>query len=635
MLTTSSMELLSVVVLKERLEDVTTRLLNLGIFHPVDIRDIENELKGLSPLQIDREYADWDALETRTRELSRKMGVSPTAQKDIKEYTPVIIKDTLDGIESRLAPLAARKEELELDLKAKEAIFLQMKNYPLFSLKRDSVYSFLEISLGRIDERNMDVLHRSFKDMPHIIYPFRKDSGQVMSLFIGLRRDRIFMEKVFKDLGWEKIDYPKEPEALSKEVQEKIFLQMEQGRKDMEKAGEDMKSLGRDCRPALSSIQSFISMKRALLEAKKFSCATEKTILLSGWVPLEEKEKAVNEIRKIDSVSYLEAKDAEDVAIPREDIPVRLRHSQIFKPFELLINSYGIPRYGTIDPTIFVAVSFLLMFGAMFGDLGHGLVLCLSSLLFRKAGNEKVRQALSLIFYCGVSSAVFGVLYGSFFGFEFESVWIKPMEDILSIFKVSVFFGIGVISTGILINVVNALRDKDYIKAIFDKAGLIGGVLYWAAIGALSKLFIAKKDIPFSYLMFICAGLALLFLKPVIESFFRVREENKGMMVALIESTVDILEIGMGYLANTVSFIRIAAFALAHAGLFLAIFELSRIVNSSAGPFASFLVVILGNALIILLEGLVVTIQSLRLNYYEFFSKFFMTGKHEYKPLSI
>jgi V/A-type H+-transporting ATPase subunit I len=91
----------------------------------------------------------------------------------------------------------------------------------------------------------------------------------------------------------------------------------------------------------------------------------------------------------------------------------------------------------------------------------------------------------------------------------------------------------------------------------------------------------------------------------------------------------------MGYLANTVSFIRIAAFALAHTGLFLSIFELSRIMKGVGGTAASVVVMVLGNILIILLEGLVVSIQSLRLNYYEFFSKFFMSGKSFYKPLNM
>ncbi|MDP2929229.1 MAG: V-type ATPase 116kDa subunit family protein, partial [Candidatus Omnitrophota bacterium] len=125
----------------------------------------------------------------------------------------------------------------------------------------------------------------------------------------------------------------------------------------------------------------------------------------------------------------------------------------------------------------------------------------------------------------------------------------------------------------------------------------------------------------------------LIFLKPLVE--FIVKKKREPIFTSLMESTIDILEIVMGYLANTVSFIRIAAFALAHTGLFLSIFELSRIMKGAGGGAASLIVMVLGNILIILLEGLVVSIQSLRLNYYEFFSKFFMTGKRFYKPLKM
>ena len=104
-----------------------------------------------------------------------------------------------------------------------------------------------------------------------------------------------------------------------------------------------------------------------------------------------------------------------------------------------------------------------------------------------------------------------------------------------------------------------------------------------------------------------------------------------------MESLVGILEVFMGYMANTVSFIRVAAFALAHTGLFIAIFDLAKIVHSDsgAGNAMSWTVLIVGNIVSIGLEGLVVTIQSVRLNYYEFFSKFFMAGKSVYKPLSV
>jgi V/A-type H+-transporting ATPase subunit I len=627
------MELLSIVVLKEKMEDITYRLLKLGIFHPVDMRHIEDELKELSPYEIDKEYAQWDELDVRLRDDLRKLGVSPAAVKDVKVIPYEDIKNILTRAEESMNFFLAQKEELASELETKNSIFSQLKSYPLFSLKRESVYSFLEVTLGKMVEKNILVMERSLKDIPYIFYPFKKEGDKITALFIGLRRDRVFIDRVLKDVSWEKTEFPKYTENISKDVEGKLSQEIEAIKKKMQEAGSEVKKIGEAYRGDLSNIESLVRLKKSLLEAKKYSCMTDKTVLLSGWVPREEKENAVREVKKIDERCYIEAKDAEEVNVPKDEIPVKFKHSAFFKPFEFLIDTYGIPRYGTIDPTIFVAISFLVMFGAMFGDIGHGLVLALGSVFLKMSKNEKVRQASALLLYCGISSIVFGVLYGSFFGIEFRSLWIKPMENIMEIFKISIIFGIGFISIGILINIINAMRDKDYLKVLFDKAGLIGGIIYWSAIGLCTKILMAKTQGLNIYLIIISVGVILLFLKPFIEAVFK--KEKHNLFIGLMESSIDVLEVGMSYLANTVSFIRIAAFSLAHAGLFIAIFELSRIVNDAGGAVLSFLVVILGNMLIIFLEGLVVTIQSLRLNYYEFFSKFFMLGKQAYKPVKM
>jgi len=627
------MELLNIVVLKEKIEDITFRLLKLEIFHPVDIRHIEDELKDLSPYEIDKEYTQWDELDVRLWDDLRRLGVSPAPAKDIKAFSYEDIKNILTKVEDSITPFLSQKEELDSELETKNSIFSQLKSYPLFSLKRESVYSFLEVTLGKVAEKNILVLEKSLKDIPYVFYPFKKEGDKITALFIGLRRDRVFIDRVLKDISWEKMEYPKQAEYISKDVEGKISEEIEAIKKKMQDVKDGIKKIGEACHADLSRAHSLVRLKKSLLEAKKYSCMTDKTIVLSGWVPKEERENAIREIKKIDAGCYIETKDAEKVHIPKDEIPVKLKNTGFFKPFELLIDSYGIPRYGTIDPTIFVAISFLVMFGAMFGDIGHGLALAIGSIFLRLSKNEKVRQAFALMLYCGVSSIIFGALYGSFFGIEFRSLWLKPIDNIMEIFKVSILFGMGFISLGILINIINSLRDKDYLKAFFDKAGLIGGVVYWSAIGLFTKMSMVKTQGLNSYFIIISIGFAMLFLKPFIQAIFK--KEKHNIFTALMESTVDILEIGMSYLANTVSFIRIAAFSLAHAGLFIAIFEMSRIVNDAGGAFLSFLVVIFGNILIIFLEGLVVSIQSLRLNYYEFFSKFFMLGKETYKPIKL
>ncbi|MDO8535866.1 MAG: V-type ATPase 116kDa subunit family protein [Candidatus Omnitrophota bacterium] len=633
MLTAEAMELVTIAVLKERAESVASRLLKSGVFHPVDIRGIEEDMGDISQFQIDKEYSLYESLQLRLGDIIKKTGMALSPREELKILSYGEAVNNLSSAEDVVNPLIAQKEDLSAQLNTKEAMLSRLEGYSPFAINRPSSYSFLKTEVGSLEEKNLPVLERSLKEIPHIVYPFKKEGSKAVLLFMGLRRDRELLDKVLRDVGWSKFDYSNEPQEFSKEVEKKIKNEIDTFKKNIEAVNADLGKLKDELKDGLSDVESYIKVKKSLLEARRYSRVTEKTVLISGWVPRSEKDRIVDEVKSFDPTSCIEERRAEDLDMPKEEIPVKLSHTKLFRPFELLIDAYGIPRYGTVDPTIFVAISFLIMFGAMFGDLGHGLVLSMVSLFLWRSKKEKVKQAGTLIFYCGISSGLFGVLYGSFFGYEFPSLWIKPMHSIIEIFKISILFGVVMITGGILLNIINAFKDKDYIKAIFDKAGLIAGVIYWVGIALVSKILVSKTGFQPVYVVVFLICMALLFLKPIVELI--VKKKRESVFTAFMESTIDILEIVMGYLANTVSFIRIAAFALAHAGLFLSIFELSRIMKNVGGTAASLVVLALGNILIILLEGLVVSIQSLRLNYYEFFSKFFMSGKHFYKPLKM
>jgi len=617
------------VVLKAKSEEVISGLLALGMFHPVDIRHVEDELAALSVFQVEKEYAQWEAVQINVREIARTLRLTPqpNAPLAIQTDTFETVQARLDQVQAKITPLVEQRDGLIEELKTKESMFSQIKEYFPIPVKRGSFYTFLETSVGKIEEKNIPALERSLKDVPHLFYPFNKDAhGKIIVLVIGLRRDRVFLDKVLRDFAWEKVEYPPEFSELPSDVDAKMRAQILDYKERIRKVDLQMQGLARESRATLSQVHSLTCLKKSLLEAKRYSCITEKTVLLAGWVPLEEKAAVIAAIRKIDPSFYVENRRPEEVNIPKDEIPVRLKHNPLLKPFEPLVEAYGLPRYGTVDPTIFVAISFLAMFGAMFGDLGHGLVLVLASFFLNRSAKEGVKRASVILLYCGVSSAIFGTLYGCVFGLEFPSVWIKPMENIMELFRLSIFFGMGFLTLGILINIINALRDRDYLKAVFDKAGLIVGIIYWLAIGGVTKYLVSRAPASPAVIKLIAAGVVLLFLKPVIESFFHKSKENIAML--FMENTVEILEIFVGYLSNTVSFMRIAAYAITHTSLFLAIFELSRALKD-----AGFIVIILGNIMIILLEGLVSSIQAIRLNYYEFFSKFFVTGKYSFRPL--
>lgn len=637
MFTTSSMELLSMVVFRDKMEDVISRLVELGIFQPVDICKVENNLTNLSPLQIENESVEWQVIETNLRDIAIKLNLHFSPSGKIEPLPAEEIKNTLKALDGEVSGLVSERAEVAGELKTTETMFSQIKDYFIFPLKRNSFYSFLQVNLGKIYEKNMEVLERSLKEIPHLIYPFNTQDKHITLLLIGLKRNKPILDKVLHDVAWQEVEFPKETEELSSEAEKRLKGKIAQHKARITDLDRKIQSIARDSADKLSKIYSLVALKKSFIEAKKYSYATEKTVVISGWVLREEKDRFVAEIKKISGVSYMERHKAEELAIAKEDIPVYLKHNAVFKPFELLINSYGIPRYGTVDPTIFVAISFLFMFGAMFGDLGQGLILFFLGFLLKKSKKEKVKQVATLIVYCGASSTIFGIFYGSFFGLEgvIPAFWVNPMKNILEVFKVSIFFGVTVITIGIIFNVINALKDKDYMSALFDKSGLITGIVYWVAIAFVSRLFVSKATIPSFYIILILCGLTLIFLKPFIGMIVKTKKQKEGLLISFMESIVDVIEVVMGYLANTVSFIRIAAFSLAHAGLFLAIFELSRMVKGFGGEPLSLVVMILGNIFIILLEGLVVSIQSLRLNYYEFFSKFFLTGKERYKPLTM
>ena len=268
MLITSSMELLSIVVLKDKIEDITYRLLHLGIFHPVDIRHIEEELNNLSSCEIDREHAQWDELDAKLKDNLRKLGIFPAFKKDIKTFSFGSLNKILDDLETSINPFLNKQEELEAEFDTKNSMLNQLKAYPLFPLRRESAYSFLEVTLGRVAEKNILVLEKSLKDVPYVFYPFKKEGDRVTALFIGLRRDRVYIDRVLKDISWEKIEYPKNAESISKDVEGKLSLEMLEIKKRQQDIKNEIKKIGESYQDNLSEMQSFIKLKKSLLGAK-------------------------------------------------------------------------------------------------------------------------------------------------------------------------------------------------------------------------------------------------------------------------------------------------------------------------------------------------------------------------------
>ncbi len=317
----------------------------------------------------------------------------------------------------------------------------------------------------------------------------------------------------------------------------------------------------------------------------------------------------------------------EDVKNP----PTKLKNLKIFKPFEMFIKMYGLPAYNEIDPTSFVAITYSVIFGIMFGDVGQGLCLVIGGLLVYKLAKMNLAAIIAL---AGVFSTIFGFLYGSIFGFEevLHPIWLSPRENVMTMLITTVGFGVFLIVLSMVINIINAIKAKDWGRLFFDTNGVAGLVFYSALITCVVLVFTghALPAIIF-FIIFFAIPLVLIFLREALTHLLqkksRIFPEHKGMF--FVENTFEMFEVLLSYLTNTISFLRIGAFALSHAAMMGVVMILA---GAGEGAHPNIIVIIIGNIVVSALEGLVVGIQVLRLEYYEMFSRFYKGTGKEFKP---
>jgi len=556
------------------------------------------------------------------------------------------IDQSLETAIAEIESVSQRRDSLQKEFQRLNEIKTRYERFPGLgkALQMPGDYSYLAIETGEIPDNNLPLLEEQLSATLHVILPIGRQKGMTSLVAIVLKRDAEVLQAALKASGFQPTKIEKELPSLATESIEKLEKELNYLNEQLREAEEKFQAVVDRHRALLIGVYLRIRQEQVQGRMLHFFRRTEKTCLFSGWLPDSRKEVFVKELQKATQnraiVDLIPAESHEAVKNGSVEVPVKLNNPAFFKPFEMLTSVYGLPKYQTIDPTPVFGLSFLLMFGMMFGDIGHGLVLALLGLaLLLKSHKDTFKSAGYLLLYAGGSSIIFGFLFGSFFGIEdlFPTIWMKPMNDINQLFKVVIYVGAGMITVSIIINLINGIRSGRILDYIFDKAGLLSGILYWCGIILVSRLVLTKTSGGvglFVIYLFVACALLLFFREPILNLIRKNRRlYNSGVVTGLMHSLVEMLEIVLGFLANTVSFIRVGAFGLAHAGLFIAIFALSDMVSGKLSGVASILILILGNIFIIALEGLVVTIQAIRLEFYEFFNRFFRPARVKYQPI--
>jgi V/A-type H+-transporting ATPase subunit I len=357
--------------------------------------------------------------------------------------------------------------------------------------------------------------------------------------------------------------------------------------------------------------------------------------LLSGWIPEDTYEYIKRTIDEEAPRTSIIAEPVKDIMYSGVRIPTMLRNNRLVRAFQDVVALYSVPSYGEVDPAPFVAITFILFFGFMFGDVGHGALLFLAAAYLGK--KRILSKSLSYVMKCAsCSSAVFGCLYGSVFGLEdlIPAIWLSPMHNTGLLFGVAIIIGVVMISIGMILNMIIRYRERDFGKLLFDGQGLAGLFVYWgSAIAVYVSVMKVPTPFPAAYLWYVIFAVLLLtlFRDTLARTILHERVERESATLQVFE----VLHNLMNYFTNTASFVRLAAFALNHVALSFAVMLISKMLGDMpGGAVLRVIVLIFGNMFIVGLEGLIVFIQVLRLEYYEFFSKFYRGGGSVFKPVT-
>jgi len=337
-----------------------------------------------------------------------------------------------------------------------------------------------------------------------------------------------------------------------------------------------------------------------------------------GWIPASAQAVLAERLGTVGA-------SVVDLPHPRTaDVPTLVRAGTVSRPFRPLVDTYGVVPYADVDPTLFAGFSYVLMFGMMFGDVGHGLLLAGLALLLgrsRRPALAALRAYWGLPFAAGLAGALFGLLYGEAFGPTglVAVSWLAPMDQPLRLLVVAVGVGAVLMGASYVLGIVNRWREGGPAAALFASSGIAGASLYLGAAGAVLALAWHRRSVAFA--AFGLAGLGLLLL------FTGLLARSGGGGATLIQASVETFDAVVRVGANAISFARLAAFGLTHATIGWVVWQGTvGLWGPGLQAVGAALLFVLGNAAAFALEGLVVGVQALRLEYYELFSRI-LTGE--------
>ena len=612
----AKMKLVEIEFPEDQSDVILSKLVDSEDFHPEPASKFADSVRGLTVLNRPNPYAD---LLARMDEAKSNLGLT---LDDAKSQMLDIAQ--ADALFCDVVDQANKIDKLQKDLQQminenNEAI-TQLKNMQDDHLNLDQLFTshYLQIRYGYMPTMNLDKL-KYYDDQVFLFKPFFKDGKYCYCLYMTTETHAPEVDNIFSSLYFERIHIPSFVHGMPKEAIGQLEEENDAAKKNIEKYESRKQKLFADNKADLSTIYATCKENAETSEAQKYVVVFGQQAAIYGFCEDKYAKKLKKEFEVRDDVKV-------EIKPPMGDSrltpPTKLKENWFSKPFGMFVEMYGVPAYTDMDPTNFVAISYCILFGIMFGDVGQGAVLILVGFLAWKL--KKLRLGL-VGTRIGVFSIIFGCLFGSVFGSEeILTPFFMPMKSTNTMPLLLAAIGIGVllIIISMSFNVYINAKKKNWGEFLFSQNGVAGLAFYICvillAINALGKLGLPLGT-PY-ILVGIVLPILLIFLKePLNRKMQGYKMFPEGFGSFFTEGFFELFDVVLTFITNTMSFLRVGGFVLSHAGMMLVVYTLAEMI----GGVGYWITLVLGNAFVMCLEGMIVGIQVLRLEFYEMFSRYY------------
>ncbi len=639
----SSVKVASIIGVLPALDEVIKVCGKSGIFHPDDALSFYSKNNNFVPLSEGNPYSEpLRKLKDMVKRAGMKLQLVDIADFEVSLKE---INDYVNYINYKMGLLLEKKQDILNRITKHQKAQENIGHFIGLDLNLAEIFAckYIKVRFGKLPKESFEKLNASGEDPYMLFFPCTVDEKECWGVYFAPLENIAEVDRKFAGLYFERM-WLNQISGTPETELEIIKGLIADTNAELENINRKIESFWKTQKDQCLRFYTKLEEMNTYFTIKNYVSKYNESFILVGWIPQEEEENFAHQLSDVYGIEFsIERADNEEKHSP----PVKLKNNRFSRPFESFVEMYGLPSYNEIDPTVIVSVLYTLLFGIMFGDFGQGIVLSVVGAVMWRLKKMMLGR---ILIRCGFAASVFGLIYGAVFGLEHvldpmykalfnldeKPVDVLEPKTVMTIIILAVILGAGIIILSMILNIYSSLRRRNYENALFGQNGVAGLIFYGSLVAAGGTMAqgVNVVSLPYVLGLMVLPAVLIFFKEPLGKLLSRAPDwKPKKWGEYMVQNGFELFEIMLSYVTNTMSFLRVGAYVLVHAGMMMVVFTIAQIMPGGVVGYT--LMAVFGNVFVIALEGLLVGIQVLRLNFYELFSRFFEGQGRPFAPIRV